>query len=170
VTQWHCAGLLFLLAGAASGAQGIEALGSPLSELDRGLYTCVGTSVSTQCRAGGKSLEYLGLPILAVTLEYRSELLNRITVLFDEARFAQIEGSLTARFGAPEIHDEQLRSGMAGAFLNRVRVWRRDGDVAMLEQYFGKITRSALRYLSPDDYRELMRARDAGRVRGTRDL
>ena len=166
----HCAGFLFLLAGAASGAQGIEALGSPLSALDRGLYTCAGTGVNTQCRANGKPLEHLGLPVLGVTLEYRSELLNRTTVLFDEARFAQIERSLTARFGTPEIHDEQLRSGMAGAFVNRVRVWRRDGNVAMLEQYSGKITSSALRYLTQDDFRELMRARDAERVRGTRDL
>jgi hypothetical protein len=40
----------------------------------------------------------------------------------------------------------------------------------MLEQFSGKITSSALRYLTSDDYRELMRARDAVRVRGTRDL
>ena len=59
---------------------------------------------------------------------------------------------------------------MAGAFVNRVRVWRRDGNVTMLEQYYGKITISALRYLTQDDFRELMRARDAERVRGTRDL
>ena len=170
MSPWHCAGFLFLLTGAASGAQDIEALGSPLSALDRELYMCAGTGVNTQCRARGKPLEHLGLPVLGVTLEYRSELLNRTTVLFDEARFAQIEGSLTARFGAPEIHDEQLRSGMAGAFVNRVRVWRRDGNVAMLEQYSGKITSSALRYLTQDDFRELMRARDAERVRGTRDL
>jgi hypothetical protein len=170
VSPWHCAGFLFLLTGTVSGAQGIEALGSQLSELDRGLFTCAGTSVNTQCRARGKPLEHLGLPVLGVTLEYHSELLNRTTVLFDEARFAQIERSLTARFGTPEIHDEQLRSGMAGAFVNRVRVWRREASVAMLEQYSGKITSSALRYLTPDDYRELMRARDAERVRGTRDL
>jgi len=170
VSPWHCAGFLLLLTGTVSGAQGIEALGSQLSALDRGLYTCAGTGVKTQCRARGKSLEHLGLPVLGVTLEYRSELLNRTTVLFDEARFAQIEESLTARFGAPEIHDEQLRSGMAGAIVNRVRVWRSHGNVVMLEQFSGKITSSALRYLTTDGYRELMRARDAGRIRGTRDL
>jgi hypothetical protein len=170
VSPWHCAGFLFLLTGTVSGAQGIEALGSQLSDLDRGLYTCAGTSVNTQCRAHGKPLEHLGLPVLGVTLEYRSELLNRTMVLFDEARFAQIEGSLTARFGAPETHDEQLRSGMAGAFVNRVRVWRRGGNVTMLEQYYGKITSSALRYLTQDDFREIMHARDAERIRGTRDL
>lgn len=159
-----------MLAGGASGAQGIEALGSRLSGLDRGIYSCAGTGVNTQCRAVGESLEYLGLPVLAVTLEFRGELLNRTTVLFEETRFAQAEGSLTARLGPPEMHDEQLRSGMAGAFANRVRVWRSEGNVVMLEQYSGKITRSALRYLTQADYRELMRARDAMRVRGTRDL
>jgi hypothetical protein len=161
---------LLLVAAAPAGAQGIEALGSRLSGLDRRTYSCDETGTRTLCRAGGKSLEHLGLPALGMTLEYRGELLNRTTVLFDEARFAEVEGGLTARLGAPEVHDEQLRSGMAGAIVNRVRVWRRDGSVAMLEQFSGKITSSALRYLTSDDYRELMRARDAVRVRGTRDL
>lgn len=166
----HCTVFFLLVAGAASGAHDSEALGSRLSDLDRRLYACIETGALTLCRAGGKSLEHLGLPVLGMTLEYRGELLKRTTVLFDEARFAVVEGRLTARFGVPEVHDEQLRSGMAGAIVNRVRVWRTDGNVVMLEQFSGKITSSALRYLTPDDYRELMRARDAVRVRGTRDL
>jgi len=161
---------LLLVAAAPAGGQGIEALGSRLSDLDRSAYSCDKTGARTLCRAGGKSLEHLGLPVLGMTLEYRRELLNRLTVLFDEARFAEVEGHLATRFGAPEVHDERLRSGMAGAIVNRVRVWRRDGNVVMLEQFSGKITSSALRYLTSDDYRELMRARDAVRVRGTRDL
>lgn len=166
----HCTALLLLLAGAASGAQDIEALGSRLSDLDRRLYSCAENGAHALCRAGGKPLEHLGLPVLGLTLEYRAGLLDRTTVMFDETRFADVENRLTARFGAPEVHDEQLRSGMAGAIVNRVRVWRRNGNVAMLEQFSGKITSSALRYLTTDDYRELMRARDAVRVRGTRDL
>jgi hypothetical protein len=162
--------LVLLVAGAAAGAQDIEALGSRLSDLDRKIYSCAETGVHTVCRTGRQPLEHLGFPVLGMTLEYRAELLNRTTVLFDEALFAQVEGRLTARFGASEVHDEQLRSGMAGAIVNRVRVWQRNGNVAMLEQFSGKITISALRYLTADDYRELMRARDAVRVRGTRDL
>lgn len=165
-----CVVFCLLVAGTASGAQGIEALGSRLADLDHGLYSCAETAAHTLCRSGGKSLEHLGLPVLGMMLEYRGELLNQTTILFDEAQFADIEGRLTARFGAAEVHDEQLRSGMAGAIVNRVRVWRRDGNVAMLEQFSGKITSSALRYLTTDDYRELMRTRDAVRVRGTRDL
>lgn len=161
---------LLLVSGAASGAQGIESLGSRLSDLDRTLYSCAQNGALTLCRAGGKSLEHLGLPVLGTTLEYRGELLNRTTVVFDEARFSEVEDRLRARYEAPEVHDEQLRSGMAGAIVNRVRVWRSDGNVVMLEQFFGKITSSALRYLTTDGYRELMRARDAVRVRGTRDL
>ena len=72
-----------------------------------------------------------------------------------------------------DVDKFEARTGffsMAGTIVNRVRVWRREGNIAMLEQYFGKITTCALRYLAPDDYRELMRSRDAVRVRGTRDL
>ncbi len=74
------------------------------------------------------------------------------------------------RFGAPEVHDDRLRSGMAGAIVNQVRVWHRDANVVMLEQFSGKITSSALRYLSSDGYRDLMRARDTVRLHGIRDL
>ena len=166
----HCTLFLLLVAGAAFSGQGIKAPGSRLSDLDRTLYTCTGSGAVTLCRAEGKAPEHLGLPVLGMTLEYRGELLNRTTVLFDEARFAEVEDRLTGQFGAPEVHDEQLRSGMAGAIVNRVRVWRRDANVAMLEQFSGKITSSALRYLTADDYRDLMRTRDAARVRGSRDL
>ncbi len=162
--------LFLLVAGAASGAQGIEALGSRLADLDRRLYSCAETGAHILCRAVGTSLEHLGLPVLGMTLAYSGERLKQTTVLFDEARFAEVEGRLRAGFGAPEVHDEQLRSGMAGAIVNRVRVWHGDGNVVMLEQFSGKITSSALRYLTPDDFGELMRARDAVRVRGTRDL
>lgn len=170
MSPWHCAALFLLAAGAASGAQGIEALGSRLSDLDRRMYLCAGTGAKTLCRAGRGSLEHLGLPVLEMTLEYRGELLKRTTVLLDETRFAELERRLTAQYGAPEVDDEQLRSGMAGAIVNKVRVWRKGGNVVMLEQFFVKITSSALRYLSTDDYRELMRSRDAARVHGARDL
>lgn len=166
----YCALFLVLIAGAASGAKGIEALGSRLSDLDLKLYSCARNGELVLCRARGKSLEHLGVPALGTTLEYRGELLNQTTVVFDEAYFSEVENRLAARYDAPEVHDEQLRSGMAGAIVNRVRVWRSDGKVVMLEQFSGKITSSALRYMTADGYRELMRSRDAVRVRGTRDL
>jgi len=161
---------LLVITVAASAAQNIEVPGSRLSSLDRALFSCIETEALTLCRAQGKSLEHLNLPVMGITLEYREELLNRTTVLFDETRFADVENRLTARFGTPEVHDEQLRSGMAGTLVNRIRVWGGGGKVVMLEQFSGKITSSALRYLTPDDYRELVRARNAVRVRGKRDL
>ena len=166
----HCPVFLLLVAGAVSAAQEVEALGSPLAALDRTRYSCTTNAEHTLCRPAGNSLDHLGLPFLGMTLEYRGELLQRTTVLFDEAHFADIESRLTARFGTPEHHDERLRAGMAGTITNRIRVWRGGGEIAMLEQYSEKISTSALRYLAADDYRELMRSRDAMRVRGTRDL
>lgn len=161
---------LLLVAEVVSGAQEVEALGSRLAALDRARYSCTKNGAHTLCRPAGKSLDHLGLPLLGMTLEYRGELLQRATVLFDETHFADIESRLTARFGTPEHHDERLRAGMAGTITNRIRVWHSGGDVAMLEQYSEKITTSALRYLAADDYQELMRSRDSLRVRGTRDL
>ncbi len=67
---------LLLVAAAAAGAQGTEALGSRLSDLDRSAYSCTEVGARTLFRARGKSLEHLGLPILRMTLEYRAELLT----------------------------------------------------------------------------------------------
>jgi hypothetical protein len=170
VNARHCPVFLWLIAGAVSGAADVAAIGSRLSDLDHGLYSCALTGALTVCRAAGKPVEHLGLPVLGITLEYRGERLDRTKVLFDEKRFAEVERRLTDRFGPPENHDEQLRAGMAGTIVNRVRVWRKGGNMAMLEQYSGKVTTSALRYLAPGGYRDLMRSRDATRVRGTRDL
>ena len=166
----RCTVLLLLVAGAVGGGQEVEAQGSQLADLDRALYSCTQDGEQTLCRAAGTSLDHLGVPILGMTVEYHGELLQRTTVLLDEARFAELESRLTTRFGTPENHDEQLRAGMAGTIINRVRVWRSGGDIAMLEQYSGKITTSVLRYLTVDDYRQFMRSRDAMRVRGMRDL
>ena len=166
----HCPAVLLLIAAAVSSAQDVAAIGSRLADLDRGFYSCARTGALTLCRPAGKSLEHMGLPVLEITLEYRGEFLDRTTVRFGEGRFAEVERRLAERFGAPENHDEQLRAGMAGTIVNQIRVWRNGGDIAMLEQYSGKITTSALRYLASDGYRELMRSRDAMRIRGTRDL
>jgi len=170
VSARPCPVFLLLVAEAVSGAQEVEKLGSQLAALDRARYSCTTNGAHTVCRPAANSLDHLGLPVVRMTLEYRGELLQRKTVVFDETHFGYIESRLTARFGTPEHHDERLRAGMAGTIINRIRVWRSGGDIAMLEQYSEKITTSALRYLAADDYQKLMRSRDSMRVRGTRDL
>lgn len=164
------AAAVLLVTGAAFGADDTGVLGSPLSGIDRTVYSCFTSTARTICKAGGGGMEHLGLPVLTVTREYRDELLRSMTVMFDEARFADVERRMSARLGAAESADERLRSGMAGVITNRVRIWRSGSAVIVLEQFAEKITRSALRYLTEADYAELMRRRDAARVRGARDL
>jgi hypothetical protein len=155
---------------AAAAAQSIDDLGKSLSELDSSAYGCRASGSRTVCRRNEQDLMHLGLPALAVTLEYEHELLGQVTVMFDERYFADVEIRLNSSFGVAEPRDEKLRSGMAGILVNRVRVWRRASGFVMLEQFAEKVTRSALRYLTTAEYAALVQRRNAARIRGIRDL
>jgi hypothetical protein len=159
-----------LAAAIAAASPGIVSIGAPLSGLDRGDHDCKMMEKQVVCQRSGTEIRYRGLGALAMTLEYEEELLRRVTVLFDEAQFAEVEHRLDADFGTGEAHDEKLRTGMAGAIVNRIRVWRAGGETLMFEQFSGRISTSALHVLSEADFETEMRRREASRVRGMRDL
>lgn len=159
-----------LAAAIAAASPGIAPIGAPLSGLDRADHDCKSIEKRVLCQRSGSEIRYRGLGALAMTLEYEEELLRRVTVLFDEAQFAEVVRRLDADFGVGEAHDEKLRTGMAGAIVNRIRVWHAGGETLMFEQFSGRISTSALHVLSEADFAAEMRGREASRVRGMRDL
>lgn len=168
---------LLMPAGSAAGpaADAMEtmvpmAIGSPLSALDRDVHECRARQGRLVCQVRGGALQFHGSAALAMTLEYEAELLRKVTVLFDEARFEDVLRQLQADLGAGTTHDEKIRAGMSGVMVNRIRAWRRRDEVRMLEQYSGKYAVSALRVFSAADFDAEMNRRAAERVRGLRDL
>lgn len=161
-----------LLMPAASAADALTtmAIGSPLSALDRDVHECRALQGRQVCQARKGTLQFHGSAALAMTLEYEAELLRKVTVLFDEARFEDVLRQLQADLGAGATHDEKIRAGMSGVVVNRIRAWRRCGEVRMLEQFSGKVAVSALQVLSEADFEAEMSRRVAERVRGLRDL
>lgn len=146
------------------------AIGSPLSALDAGAYDCRDQGTRVVCQAQDGPLRFRGLAALAMTLEYDSELLRRVTVQFDERQFEDALGQLEADFGAGAVHDEKIRAGMAGVIVNRIRAWHERGQVQMLEQFSDRIGVSALHIFSEPDFEAEMLRRQAAGVRGLRDL
>jgi hypothetical protein len=164
---------LVLLPATAGAAQpwGAPALGSALSALDAGGYVCTADAARTQCRlAAGADLSVYGVPARERVLTYRDGLLAQVRIGFDESRFEQVLRACESKLGRAEIFHERLRAGMGGVFTSRIAVWRQKEAVVLLEQYFERVTRSAVSIMPPPAFEALMAARDRRRVRGVRDL
>ncbi len=136
-------------------------------------YTCEATGHDTQCRfeprAGGLTFE--GIPVVAVILRLKDERVVSGTVWFAESRFESATGSLTARFGPPEIRPEELRAGMGATFTNAVLLWRRSGaDAWLAEQFSGGIDSASVSRMSGEALAAWLRARAAETVNGARNL
>lgn len=111
-----------------------------------------------------------GVPALLAVLVYEAGRLTRATLVVDELRYSELERAIAQRFGPGEEHVEMLRAGMGGLFPNHVTVWRADGEVFLLEQYFERVTRSAITRMDEREFDRFVAEREAQRVRGVRDL
>jgi hypothetical protein len=89
---------------------------------------------------------------------------------FDERNFEGLLQAIETRLGRGEVSSELLRAGMGGVFTNQLAIWRLPDKVVLLEQYFERVTQSAVSIMEPDAFAALMAARERQRVRGVRDL
>jgi hypothetical protein len=170
VNAWLAA-LLLVSQGAGALLSGLPAPGSPRESLAIGGFVCGTQHARETCRlqpASGLSIDHI--PALLAVLVYDGGRLARVSLAVDEARYAELESAIAQRLGAGEEHTELLRAGMGGIFPNRIVVWRHDGEVLLLEQYFERVTRSAITMMSAREFDRFAAERDAQRVRGIRDL
>lgn len=154
---------------------GVDELGSPREALDVHGFVCApasgppgGTEVCR--REPADTMRAAGVPARFAVLVYRAGRLERATVAVDETHYAELLRALVAALGAGDEQTERLRAGMGGVFPNHVTVWRAPGRVIVLEQYFERVTRSALSVMSPGEHARFEAQREAQRVRGIRDL
>jgi hypothetical protein len=164
---------LVLLAGSGicAGLPGFPAPGSELKSLDLSGYTCVRGAQELACRRpeSGSAVLYQ-VPVTGNTLVFQDGALTRVSVAFSETRFDDVLGAMRADLGPGEEGSELLKAGMGGTFANRFAVWRQNGHVLLLEQYFGRVVTSALTQMTREEFTRLMAVRESQRVRGARDL
>ncbi|MEX0959131.1 MAG: hypothetical protein WDZ63_07575 [Burkholderiales bacterium] len=166
------------LAAVALASQGVGMLMSDLpapgtqrESLAAEGFTCESRGGRETCRlqpAPGLAVD--GVPALLAVLVYEAGRLTRATLVVDELRFSELENAIAQRLGPGEDHVELLRAGMGGLFPNHVTVWRSDGEVLLLEQYFERVTRSAITRMDEPEFDRFLAEREAQRVRGVRDL
>jgi len=91
-------------------------------------------------------------------------------VIFDESNFNFVKKELLNQLGPTKKIVEKLNAGMAGSFKNEIYVWNNNERIIFFEQFYKKITLSALRVLSSKDYKVIMKTREGKKIRGVRNL
>ena len=112
-----------------------------------------------------------GIPASRAELRFADGVLQRVDIVFDEARYATAIAALQARFGPGEDRHYRARAGMGAAELVAgVMLWRGADLVIVAEQFAGKINRSRLRYGTPRAMHETLEEITARPVGARRDL
>lgn len=168
---WSAALVLLAGSGLAAGLPNLPAPGREQQSVDLAAYLCTRSAQELTCRqpAPGAAVLYQ-VPVSAYVLVFRDEALARASIAFDEPRFDDVLKAMRAELGAGEEGSELLKAGMGGAFPNRYQLWQQDGQVFLLEQYFGRVLTSAVTQMSKEEFERFMAVRESQRVRGARDL
>lgn len=101
---------------------------------------------------------------------YENEKVIENIVIFDESNFNFVKIELLNQLGPSKKIVEKLNAGMAGSFNNEIYEWNNNKRIIFFEQFYKKITFSALRVLSSKDYKMIMEKREGKKIRGVRNL
>jgi hypothetical protein len=131
-------------------------------------FDCATQSRDQRCRVPAPPALPDGVAPKALEVLFRDQALAQVQGLFDEKHHAGMLARLRAALGPPEDRSFRTRAGMAGAFEAGVHVWSLESATGnwfvVLEQYAGKIDRSALTWGDEPAMRSLLeRVRRPGR-------
>lgn len=147
------------------------AAGSRLDALDKTSFKCRALETGLECRRQGRPSERIAeQPLIEMVLLYRDEALTRSVFTFKEEHFEKLVARLTEQQGAPDSGDEGLKAGMGGVFKNHYYVWKLNGRVWFVEQYFERISTSGFWLMDEAEFAALQAERESMRFRGARDL
>jgi hypothetical protein len=151
-------------AGRAHSADAWDALGpgrigARFDEIAQGAsLACDAQTGHRVCTASSPiPIVFAGLPVQRIEAVFDDSRLERVRVTLGLRRYKELLQILTARFGEGEDHSFLAIAGMGGEFAAGVHVWRTGASSLVLEQYAGKIDRSALTYGSESSMADLVR-------------
>jgi hypothetical protein len=118
---------------------------------------------------GGKN--FAGVPVSGVELRFSHELLVRAAVTLNERYYAPLLSFLGAQLGASDDRSFRFRGGMGAVeFEAGVHLWEHEGVSLVLEQFAGKIDRSAFTYGNAAAMADLVRSKTSYPRGARRDL
>ena len=176
--RWALAALLWLPAWPACAGDlwdqlGPARIGATRAEIARQVSIVCGAGEPERvCNPGAGSAEiFAGVPVKRVDLYFGQERLVRVTVSLSDQHYQALLSFLSTQFGASDDRSFLARGGMAAVeFEAGVHLWKHDGVSLVLEQFAGKIDRSALTYGSDAAMADLVRAKTSYPRGARRDL
>ena len=165
------------MAGQAVGADAWDSLGpgrigATFDEISQDIALACGTQTERRvCAVSSQApLFFADMPVTRIETVFEDSRLERVNVTLGNKQYANLFRVLTARYGEGEDHSFVAIAGMGGDFVAGVHVWRTAASSLVLEQYAGKIDRSALTYGSESSMAGLVRKVSAYARGARRDL
>lgn len=169
--------LLASTVGQARSADGWESLGpahigASFDEVSRNTaLTCKREARSRVCTLSSHApIAFAGVAATGIEATFDDDRLQRVRVSLQVGHYEELLRILTARYGEGEDHGFVAIAGMSGDFAAGVFVWRTAALSLVLEQYAGKIDRSALTYGTESSMAGLLRKVNAYARGARRDL
>ena len=113
---------------------------------------------------------FAGLPVARIEAVFQESVLERVNISLATIQYEALHRVLNAHFGPGEDRSFLAIAGMAAEFVAGVFVWRAGTTSLVLEQYSGKIDRSALTYGTESSMAGLVRKVTAYPRGARRDL
>jgi hypothetical protein len=133
--------------------------------------TCSGEAARRICTAPPpEPIVFAGVPAVRIEAVFEDSRLELVKVTFGVRQYANLFRVLTARYGEGEDRSFVAIAGMGGDFVAGVYVWHTAASSLVLEQYAGKIDRSALTYGSGSSMASLIRKANSYPRGAHRDL
>jgi len=152
-------------------ALGPARIGASKAEVTEQLpLSCDASGLAQRCTPAGISGNFDGVAATAIELTFEDARLTKVSVTFSDQYYEALLRQLVARFGTGEDHSFRARAGMGGEFIAGVYLWSLDGIRLVLEQFAGKIDRSALVYGTDEAMADLVREKTAYPPGARRDL
>ena len=169
--------LLASTAGQARGADAWESLGparigASFDEVSHGTaLTCKKEAAPRVCAVSSQApIAFAGVAATSIEATFDDDRLQHIKVSLGVGQYQELLRILAARYGEGEDHGFVAIAGMSGDFTAGVFVWRTAALSLVLEQYAGKIDRSALTYGTESSMAGLIRKVNAYARGARRDL
>ncbi len=115
-------------------------------------------------------IAFAGVAATSIEATFDDDRLQRVRVSLQVGNYEELLRILTARYGEGEDHGFVAIAGMSGDFAAGVFIWRTGALSLVLEQYAGKIDRSALTYGIESSMAGLVRKVNAYARGARRDL
>ena len=169
--------LLASASGLARGADVWESLGparigAGFDEVSQiATLACSGKAARRVCAVSApEPIVFAGVPALRIEAVFEDSRLALVKVTFGIKQYANLFRVLTARYGEGEDRSFVAIAGMGGDFVAGVFIWNTAAASVVLEQYAGKIDRSALSYGSESSMADLIRKANSYPRGAHRDL